>query len=333
VVKSSSFKFGTVGSPIATPARPGGTVGGIQYAASIGLEALELAWVNGVRVGEATCAAIQQAGMENGIALSVHAPYYINLNGDDEKWPRLRTYLMDAAHFGNLAGATDIIFHPGTYFGRPVEQVLEVAIPRLRGCVEELRAAGNPVTLRPEISGKAAMLGSLVGVAMPNFWLGPLLIILFALKLEWLPVAGNEARFSIVLPALTLGLGLAAILSRMTRSSVLEVLSEDYVLTARAKGLPERTVILKHVLRNALMPVITIVGLQAGGLLSGAIITETVFAWPGIGSLLVNAIQARDYPLVQGCVLVISVSYVIVNLAADLAYALVDPRIRLEGRS
>jgi deoxyribonuclease-4 len=159
-----SFKFGTVGSPAATPPRPGGTVGGIQYAASIGLEALELAWVNGVRVGEATCAAIKLAGMENGIVLSVHAPYYINLNGDDEKWPRLRTYLMDAAHFGNLAGATDIIFHPGTYFGRPVEQVLEVTIPRLRGCVDELRAAGNPVTLRPEISGKAAMLGSLADV-------------------------------------------------------------------------------------------------------------------------------------------------------------------------
>jgi deoxyribonuclease-4 len=159
-----SFLFGTVGSPAATPARPGGTVGGIQYAASIGLEALELAWVNGVRVGEATCAAIKQAGMENGIALSVHAPYYINLNADDEKWPRLRTYLMDAAHFGNLAGATDIIFHPGTYFGRPAEQVLEVTIPRLRGCVEELRAAENPVTLRPEISGKAAMLGSLADV-------------------------------------------------------------------------------------------------------------------------------------------------------------------------
>src|SRR5512136_1890751 len=134
-----SLRFGTVGSPIASPARPGGTVGGIRYAASIGLEALELAWVNGVRVGEATCAAIKLAGMENGIVLSVHAPYYINLNGDDEKWPRLRTYLMDAAHFGNLAGATDIIFHPGTYFGRPVEQVLEVAIPRLRGCVDELR--------------------------------------------------------------------------------------------------------------------------------------------------------------------------------------------------
>jgi deoxyribonuclease-4 len=163
-LSSLSFLFGTVGSPLATPPRPGGTVGGIQYAASIGLDALELAWVNGVRVGEATCAAIKQAGEENGVALSVHAPYYINLNGDDEKWPRLRTYLMDAAHFGNLAGATDIVFHPGTYFGRPAQQVLQVTIPRLRGCVEELRTAGNPVTLRPEISGKAAMLGSLTDV-------------------------------------------------------------------------------------------------------------------------------------------------------------------------
>ena len=162
--RSLSFLFGTVGSPAATPARPGGTVGGIQYTASIGLEALELAWVNGVRVSEATCAAIKQAGGENEIALSVHAPYYINLNSDNEKWPRLRTYLMDAAHFGHLAGATDIIFHPGTYFGRPVEDVLKVTIPRLRGCVDELRNAGNPVTLRPEISGKAAMLGSLADV-------------------------------------------------------------------------------------------------------------------------------------------------------------------------
>jgi deoxyribonuclease-4 len=156
-----SFRFGTVGSPAATPPNPGGTVGGIHYAASIGLDALELAWVNGVRVSESTCAAIKQAAEETSLALSVHAPYYINLNGDEEKWPRLRTYLMDAAYFGNLAGATDIIFHPGTYFGRPAEEVLKVVIPRLRDCVEELRANGNPVTLRPEISGKAAMLGSL----------------------------------------------------------------------------------------------------------------------------------------------------------------------------
>ena len=158
---SLSFRFGTVGSPVATPPRPGGTVGGIEYTASIGLDALELAWVNRVRVGETTCAAIKQTGEEYGVALSVHASYYINLNGDEEKWPRLRKYLMDAAHFGNLAGATDIIFHPGSLFGRPSQEVLDVTIPRLRGCVDELGAAGNPVTLRPEVSGKAALLGSL----------------------------------------------------------------------------------------------------------------------------------------------------------------------------
>jgi deoxyribonuclease IV len=161
---SLSFRFGTVGSPTATPPKPGGTVGGIKYTATIGLDALELAWVQGVHVGEAGCAAIKQAAAEAGVVLSVHAPYYINLNGDEEKWPRLRKYLMDAAHFGNLAGATDIIFHPGTYFNRPADEVLKVTIPRLQGCVDELRAAGNPVTLRPEISGKAAMLGSLSDV-------------------------------------------------------------------------------------------------------------------------------------------------------------------------
>jgi deoxyribonuclease-4 len=161
---SLSFRFGTVGSPLATPPRPGGTVGGVRYSASLGLDALELAWVNGVRVGEPTCAAIRQAGEEAGVALSVHAPYYINLNGEEEKWPRLRKYLMDAAHFGNLAGASDIIFHPGTYFGRPAGEVLKVILPRLKECVDELRAAGNPVTLRPEVSGKAAMLGSLADV-------------------------------------------------------------------------------------------------------------------------------------------------------------------------
>ena len=161
---SLSFRFGTVGSPKATPPKPGGTMGGIQYAASIGLDALELAWVQGVRVGETACATIKQAAFQTDIMLSVHAPYYINLNGDNEKWPRLRQYLIDAAHFGNLAGATDIIFHPGTYFGHPAEEVLKVIIPRLHDCVNELRAAGNPVTLRPEISGKAAMLGSLVDV-------------------------------------------------------------------------------------------------------------------------------------------------------------------------
>jgi deoxyribonuclease-4 len=139
-------------------------VGGIQYAASLGLDALELAWVHGVRVGSTACDAIKKAAEETGTALSVHAPYFINLNGNIEKWPRLRQYLMDAAHFGNLAGATDIIFHPGTYFGQPADEVLKVILPRLQGCVDEIRAEGNPVTLRPEISGKAAMLGSLADV-------------------------------------------------------------------------------------------------------------------------------------------------------------------------
>ncbi len=161
---SLSFRFGTVGSPLATPPRPGGTVGGVHYAASLGLDALELAWVQGVRVGEAACAAIRAAAEERNVALSVHAPYYINLNAEDEKWPRLRRYLMDAAHYGHLAGATDIVFHPGTYFGRPAQQVLERVLPRLQACVDELRAAGNPVLLRPETSGKAAMLGSLADV-------------------------------------------------------------------------------------------------------------------------------------------------------------------------
>ncbi|HBG74427.1 MAG: hypothetical protein A2X25_14000 [Chloroflexi bacterium GWB2_49_20] len=156
-----SFRFGTVGSPIATPKKPGGSVGGIQYARTIGLDALELAWVQGVRVSESTCQTIRSMAEESNVALSVHAPYYINLNCDEEKWPRLRKYLIDAAHYGNLAGATDIVFHPGTYFGRPVQEVLEVVLPRLQGCQDEVRASGNLVTLRPETMGKSAVIGSL----------------------------------------------------------------------------------------------------------------------------------------------------------------------------
>jgi deoxyribonuclease-4 len=156
-----SFRFGTVGSPIQTPKKPGGSVGAIQFSRSIGLDAFELGWVQSVRVSEETCAAIKQAAAEADVALSVHAPYFINLNADDEEWPKSRKRLMDAAHYGSLAGATDIIFHPGSYFEREPADVLWVAIPRLRGCVEELRAAGNPVLLRPETMGKSAMLGSL----------------------------------------------------------------------------------------------------------------------------------------------------------------------------
>jgi peptide/nickel transport system permease protein len=176
----------------------------------------------------------------------------------------------------------------------------------------------------------ASMLVSFLGISIPNFWLGPLLILLFSIHLGWLPVNERGGLEHLVLPAITLGTAMAAMLARMIRSSLLEVLSLDYIRTARAKGLSETRVVLRHGLRNALIPVITIVGLQVGGLLSGAIITESIFDWPGLGTLLLGAISSRDYPLVQGCILVISVIYVVVNLLADLAYSWADPRVRLQ---
>lgn len=162
----TTFAFGTVGSPYSTPLKPGGSIGAIQRLAELGLFALELGWVRSVRIGEEACAAIKAAASGAGVMISIHAPYYINLNADREEWPRSRQRLMDAAHYGNLAGATDIIFHPGSYFERAPEEVLKVAIPRLKGCVDELRAAGNPVTLRPETMGKRAMLGSIDDVIL-----------------------------------------------------------------------------------------------------------------------------------------------------------------------
>ena len=155
-----SFKFGTVGSPAGTPKKPGGSVGAIAFSRSIGLDTLELGWVQSVRVTEATCALIKSTGVEHDVALSVHAPYFINLNANDEEWPKSRKRLMDAAHYGYLAGATDIIFHPGSYFLNDPLEVLKVAIPRLQGCVDELKKNGDNVTIRPETMGKSAMLGS-----------------------------------------------------------------------------------------------------------------------------------------------------------------------------
>ena len=156
-----SFRFGTVGSPISKPKNPGGTVGGIIHTATLRLNALELGWVRSVRVSKKTCAAIRAAGEEHDVALSVHAPYFINLRAPEEEWLKARTRLMDAAYYGNLAGATDIIFHPGSYYGNPPEEVLSISIPRLEGCIEELQGTGNFTTLRPETMGKSAMLGSL----------------------------------------------------------------------------------------------------------------------------------------------------------------------------
>ena len=174
---------------------------------------------------------------------------------------------------------------------------------------------------------RSALSFSLLGLSLPNFWLGPLLMIVFSIQLGWTPVSGRGGLSHLFLPAITLGLGMSAILVRILRASLLQVIHQDYVKTARAKGLREKHVWLKHVLRNALLSVVTIMSLQFGGLLPGSLITETIFSWAGIGRLTVQAIQTRDYPLVQGCVLVIATSYVLINFLTDLLYKLVDPRV------
>lgn len=176
--------------------------------------------------------------------------------------------------------------------------------------------------------GRLAAAFTLLGLALPGFWLGPLLVLVFAVQLGWLPVAGRESPASVVLPALTLALGLAAVLARQLAANLSEALAADHVRTARAKGLAPTQVLWRHGVRNALLPVVTVFGLQLGALLGGAVITETVFAWPGLGSLTVEAISARDYPLLQGCVLLIATTYVIVNGLTELAYAWADPRVR-----
>jgi len=182
---------------------------------------------------------------------------------------------------------------------------------------------------RGQTSDRLVGVFTLFGLAIPNFALGPLLILLFSIEIGVLPVSGRNGIGSYVLPAATLGAALAAILTRMVRGAMLEELSADYIRTARAKGLSIAAVLFRHGLRNALIPIITILGLQFGTLLAGTIVTETIFSWPGIGRLTVQAISARDYPLLQGCILVISLSYVLVNLLTDAIYSVVDPRVRM----
>jgi peptide/nickel transport system permease protein len=174
------------------------------------------------------------------------------------------------------------------------------------------------------------MTGALLGVSMPNFWLGLLLILLFSVTLHWLPVCGYGGLRHIALPAITLGTGMAAITTRLTRSSMLEVLKQDYIIAARAKGLREKSIVSDHALKNAFIPVITVVGLQLGHLLEGTVIVETIFAWPGLGKLLVDSIFARDFAMLQGCVLYFAILFVIVNLLVDVSYVYLDPRIRYE---
>jgi len=182
---------------------------------------------------------------------------------------------------------------------------------------------------KDHLADAGAMSFSLLGVSIPNFLMGPLLILLFSIALGWFPVSGRSGLDSLVLPALTLGTALAAILSRMIRASLLEVLNEDYIRTAKAKGLSRFRIVALHALRNAMLPVITLIGLQIGALLAGAVITEIVFSWPGLGQLTIEAIQKRDYPVVQACILLISTTYVVINTLTDIVYGLLNPRIRL----
>lgn len=230
----------------------------------------------------------------------------------------------------------------GVSLNNPSEKVLERILARYPATLE-LTLAGLVVALFIAIplgvtAGRhqgrwidnVASVIALLGISTPGFVLGPLMIYLFALKLDLLPVSGRGDIEYLILPAVTMGAALSAILTRMVRSSVIEELGEDYVRTARAKGLSENWVVYKHVLKNGLIPVVTVLGLQFGVLLAGAIITETIFSWPGLGRLTVDAINARDYPLVQGCILAIAVTYIAANLLTDLAYRLLDPRIKVE---
>lgn len=199
-------------------------------------------------------------------------------------------------------------------------------IASLVGLIAGIISATRPYS----IIDYTAMVGAMIGVSAPVFWLGLMLMLLFSVRLNWLPAVGSGTISHLILPALTLGAASTAVIARMTRSSMLEVFGQDYVRTARSKGLKENRVIVKHALRNSLVPVITIMGLRFGTLLGGAVLTEIVFAWPGVGRLMVDSILARDYPVVQGAVLVIAMTFIFVNLAVDLLYSFIDPRIRCE---
>lgn len=209
---------------------------------------------------------------------------------------------------------------PNTLLLAVASAVLAVFLGLLLGVVSAIK--------QYSLFDNIAMALALVGISMPNFWQGLLLMLLFSLRLGWLPVSGFTTWRHLILPALTVGTDSAAIIARMTRSSLLEVIRQDYIDTARAKGQKERVVILRHGLRNAMIPIITSIGLQFGGMLGGAVVTESVFSIPGLGKYMVDAIKVRDYPAVQGCVLFVAITFSIVNLIVDILYAAMDPRIK-----
>jgi peptide/nickel transport system permease protein len=227
--------------------------------------------------------------------------------------------------FNFLVGLGHLDLGRSLHSKRPITDMLAERLPAT------LPLGAFAATRRNTAWDTGAMTFSMLGVSIPNFVMGPLLILAFSVSLGWLPVSGRDGAGAIVLPALTLGTSMAAILSRMVRAALLEILEEDYIRTARAKGLGEIRVLVGHAMINATLPVITVLGLQLGTLLGGAVITEFVFSWPGVGSLTIESIRSRDYPVLQACVLVISLAYVVVNTATDIVYAWLDPRIRLDS--
>lgn len=227
-----------------------------------------------------------------------------------------------------------------TFSGRPVTTEIRERFPRtlmlasislLIATVVGVSAGIVSATRRNSVFDNVSMLVALVGVAAPVFWLALMLQLLFSVQLRWLPATGLGTWRHLVLPSVTLGMASAALMARITRSSMLDVLRQEYITTARAKGLGERIIVYKHALKNALIPVVTVLGLQFGILLGGAVLTETVFAWPGVGRLLVDAILRRDYPVVQGTVLLLAFLFVLINLVVDVIYAFLDPRIHYQG--
>lgn len=238
------------------------------------------------------------------------------------------SFLWKAAH-GDLGTSlrwnrpvTDLILEraPATALLAGTAVAVSLVLALVLGCAAALRPFG--------LIDRLTLAAALAAVAIPNFWLGPMLILLFSIHLGWLPLSGYGSAAHLILPAFTLGASMSGLLARIVRSTVLETLREDYVRTAKAKGLAPTAVLIRHALAGALTPIITIVGLESGALLGGAVVTETIFSWPGIGRLVIEAINARDYPLVRGAVAVIALTYVAINLIADLLYGAADPRIR-----
>lgn len=252
-----------------------------------------------------------------------------DLGLDQPLWVQYSLYMTHVVH-GDLGRSIRLQRPVFELIAGRLPNTLELAVTSLSlATLLGVAVGAISAVRRGRLSDHLVMVGALLGVSLPSFWLGLLLILFFGLRLGILPIAGNQDGLaSLVLPAVTLAAVPTATIARLTRSGLLDVLGEDYIRTARAKGLTELAVIVNHALRNSMIPVITVVGVQFGVLLGGAVIVETVFAWPGVGRLLIDAVSARDFPLIQGIMLFISISFVLVNLIADMVYAYVDPRIR-----